>query len=181
MRGLSLGFFFLGAACSGDISTDDSTTQPDANVVFTCDPADDTCGGDNICIVDSCQPAFGRDYDLTNITVTLPATQANGMPWDPEVGAENPDLVLEIMINTAIIATTPTTDNVLTATWAGPFTVAMAAGNSLSLTVYDDEGDVNSNAYACNAAPVTSGTLRSRGGACMNPAGAMLSFTIQPK
>src|SRR5262245_60041397 len=57
----------------------------------SCLPSPDTCTGSTICMVDTCEPAFHRDYDVTNIVVIVPQTNEHaGTDWDPD--GSPPDL-----------------------------------------------------------------------------------------
>lgn len=169
------------AACTACTAAGDDTGDDvgdDDDVPTECSESNDTCSGDSICIAGSCESAFGRIYDVTNIDVSLPTTDSAGEAWD--VGGGAPDIFVEISVNGTIEATTTTVQDQFSAFFAGAYQVQPVGGGELVLQAYDEDLTANDPAIACVADPLTAALLRSRLLAC-SASGASMEFRIEPR
>ena len=86
-------------------------------------------------------PAFA-DTVVEIKSVELLETKANGKPWDLKIplkkGSEKPDLVIEVMMNSKSIFTTPLQKNTFSATFSGQ-KFQVPADSSLILKVKDKD------------------------------------------
>ena len=156
----------------------DRTDAPAADAPGPCAAQADTCTGETICIAGSCEPAFGRFYDIGALSVSLPATDPNGYYWDFAGGA--PDIFVRIHVNGALRATTTGVTDQFTAMFAGPYPVQPIGGGWLELVAYDEDVTTSELAFTCTANPLTAAQLRSRKLACA-AGGSTMSFTIEPR
>lgn len=140
------------------------------------------CTGDTICLDDVCQPAFGRSYVFTVTTGTLPAVDNTGASWDEGGGA--PDPFVELTIDDVTYRAPTITDSVAPAwNYATP-AVAIAAGASLRIGVYEDDEPTDAAGWNCVSDPLDVAYLRSGGLGCSGPGslpGARVNVTITPR
>lgn len=161
-----------------DAAVDGPRKMIDADTDTSCSEEADTCPGDSICIASVCEPAFGRLYDITELAVTLSATDPDGNCWD--IGCAPPDMFVTIAVDDVVTATTPVIDDQFSVTFAGPFPIEPVGGGSLSLGAYDDGFFSNTLEYICEANPVTADQLRTRHLMCSSD-GNTMSFVIEPR
>jgi hypothetical protein len=164
------------AACTssgGDDQGDDQGDDGD-DTSDECSETADDCTGDNICIGGSCEAAFGRLYDVTDVNISLPTTDPDGAAWDAGGGA--PDILIDVSSNGVHAPVSATVDDVFDAYFPGPFTVTIAGGADLTLEIYDEDLTVNDFAGGCAADPITADLLRSRLLSCPG-----VSFLIVPR
>jgi hypothetical protein len=160
-------------ACGGGGSAPPS----DTSVSATCSAANDTCTGDNICVVDACVPAFPLAYRVTAFTIHVPAGfthDTDGLPdLQPHVAVGNP--------TPQDVTPIPVSTNTLDLTLPGPFDL-MLMSSTTTLLVGVDDADPSSpqTILDCIDAPATALMLRSGGDSCANGP-ATIKFKIAPK
>ena len=153
------------------------TPSTDASMSSTCDVANDTCTGDNICVASACVPAFPLAYRITAFIIHVPAGfthDTDGKPdLQPHVAVGNPDL--------QDVTPIPVSTNTLDLTLPGPFDLTLTT-NTTSLLVGVDDADPSSATVIldCLDTPATAQMLRSGGDSCANGP-ATISFKIAPK
>lgn len=153
------------------------TPPTDAAVSSPCNPANDTCTGDTVCVVDTCVPAFPLAYRITAFVIHVPAGfthDTDGKPdLQPHVAVGNPDL--------QDVTPIPVSTNTLDLTLPGPFDLTLMA-NTTTLLVGVDDADPSSpmTILDCIDAPATAQMLRNGGDSCANGP-ATISFKIAPK
>jgi hypothetical protein len=132
-----------------------------------CDPTDDQCGGDNICLVDTCAAAFPHAYTLTDLHVTVPSSAA--IRVDISVGELEP---AKLVASTDIATGTDVT-------FAGPFMVMLPSVNTTLLVAAVDTGS-GDPLISCTHLPIDTSQLRSREDSC-GQAGYRLAYVIEPR
>lgn len=143
-----------------------------------CTPSADICTGENICVSGACVPAFGRFYEVRDVSVSVPTTDDTGAAWDALGGAPDPFIV--VSVDGSEIATSATRDDTFSASFAGPYAASLLAGSSLTIEVYDEDVSFNDLMFTCSASPITANLLRGRSLAC-NGSGYSVSFQIDPR
>ena len=148
----------------------------------TCTVGDPTsCSGNNICIANNCQNAFGRTYRIKIVSAVFPATDANGDSWDAFGGL--PDGKATVTVN-GVAYTTPSVDDTLTPTWnfLTPAVLIPSATN-LTLSVVDADVTFDDPAWSCTNNPLGADLIRA--GARCAGTGALASgyvdFTFVPQ
>lgn len=190
MRWVMLMALWVGAACT-DAGNDDGPSfcgdgvcnigesagncPGDCAAGGACSPSNDTCGGETICVGNSCVAAFPRVYAITNVSVMLPTTDPNGEAWD--LGGGAPDLFVGDSSGNPL---TNTVQDQFSATFPGPFDVQLIAGATLRISIWDEDVSANDLAFSCQAAPVTADLLRSRVLRCTQ-GGSTLAAALNPK
>ena len=139
-----------------------------------CTESADNCSGETICMAGTCVAAFPRVYRVTNVSVSVPTTKPDGSEWDGFGGA--PDMFL----SSGGVALTAAVPNEFSASFAGPFEVALVAGQSLRVDVYDEDELADDYATGCERNPITAAVLRSRNFDCAG-SGITFTSTIRPK
>lgn len=143
-----------------------------------CAPSSDTCTGEDICIAAQCEPAFGRTYAITSITVRVPDRDPHtSATWDP---ADPPDLYLGDAQGRPLTATV---SNALGATFPGPIPVTLAAGDPLRIDLWDDDAPgAPQFVFGCRAEIIGAAQLRARGFGCASSDTTFyIGATIRPR
>lgn len=146
-----------------------------------CDPTNDQCTGNTICVTSGgdCVAAFGRSYKFSNFVLELEATDPNGGTWDNGSG---PDPKLEIHINDNKVLETPSQDNKFNVTYSETTTQVINSNTKFEARVLDDDGTFNADdlAISCVADPFPASLLRGRSVICQNSS-ATLTFNVTPQ
>ena len=153
-------------------SVDDGTT-PTCTVAST-----DTCSGDTVCIGTTCQPAFPYAYAITQLSITAPAVQTNGMPWSSAPDG-SPSLYADISVAGAKITTTMVNPTSYNATFSGPFAVTLDANVDLDVKASSNDGSGALLVYDCDVPMISALVLRTHYVLCSGP-GVTMNYTIQP-
>jgi len=153
-------------------SVDDGTT-PTCTVAST-----DTCTGDTVCIGTTCQPAFPHAYAITQLSITAPAVQMNGMPWSSAPDG-SPSLYADISVAGAKITTTMVNPTSYNATFSGPFAVSLDANVDLDVKASSNDGSGVLPVYDCDVPMISALVLRTHYVLCSGP-GVTMNYTIQP-
>lgn len=138
-------------------------TTPDAN--GPCATSRDSCAGDRICVAGACELAFDRLYEIGNVVVDTPRSDAHGGDWDPSGGA--PDLFVAILHNGSRIGVSFTSRDTFSATFSGPFPpIFLPEGNSIAIEVWDEDasedGGADTRMFTCEAPTIDAAMLRQR-------------------
>jgi hypothetical protein len=167
-----------------DCADADCAANPVCNAP-SCNPADDQCTNNDICIVDECQGAFGRQYRISNIDVSLDETNAANEDWD---FGSNPDIEAQVILNdTNILTTGEVTPDLVNGRFSVSFgeTVSRVinSGDKLEVRVVDNDLDADDLAISCVANPLSAQLLRFRDIGCVTSDGitAEVFFTITPQ
>src|ERR1700760_3740569 len=120
------------AACGGSDAKPAIDAPP---MVTTCDPANDTCTGDEICMVNTCVPAFPLAYRITAFDIHVPA----GFTHDTD---GKPDLQPHVAIGDPLqdVTPIPVSTNTLDLMMPGPFDLTLTT-NTTNLLVGVDDAD----------------------------------------
>ena len=153
-------------------SVDDGTT-PTCTVAST-----DTCSGDTVCIGTTCQPAFPHAYAITQLSITAPAVQMNGMPWSSAPDG-SPSLYADISVAGVKITTTMVNPTSYNATFSGPFAVTLDANVDLDVKASSNDGSGALLVYDCDVPMISALVLRTHYVLCSGP-GVTMNYTIQP-
>jgi hypothetical protein len=153
-------------------SVDDGTT-PTCTVAST-----DTCTGDTVCIGTTCQNAFPHAYVITQLSITAPQLQPNGMPWT-SADDGSPNLYADISVGGAKITTTMTNPMSYNATFAGPFAVTLDANIDLDVKASNSDGAMTELVYDCDVPMVSALVLRTHYVLCSG-VGTTMNYTIEP-
>jgi hypothetical protein len=170
----------------GLIDCDDSDCAQEA-VCLTCDPAADDCSGEEICIVDACQPAFGRVYRFSGFQLSLGTRDRNNGCWDSscsDTSPDKPDPKVELFLNGTRFLETSTKSNVFNATYSEAVTINIPAGSRFTVQVLDVDDNADDLAIACTNDPLEADLLRGRALVCQNTVNGIdvgsISFNIKP-
>ena len=136
--------------------------------------AADACTGETICIVDKCQPAFPRFYNVVITSGEASATKPQGGCWDDCSGPGNssrPDLYVEVIVNGQSEGRTATKVDTWFGDWAAPVSFQLIPGSEIEMKLQDE--DIVSDGLTadelilnCVADPVTPEMLRGGAVAC---------------
>lgn len=144
-----------------------------------CDPDNDLCEGEEICIVDECQPAFNRIYRFSGFVLALGPVDPNGGNWDGS--NDPPDPKVELFLNGTKFLETAKKDNSFNATYSETVTRQIPAGSEFEVRVLDVDGNADDLALSCVANPLSADLLRARSLLCEDTSiDASLRFTIEP-
>ena len=111
----------------------------------------DDCGGADVCVFGTCEAAFGRQYTLSIGAATAAMTKPDGTTWD--VGAEAPDMYLEIVVDGALVGSTGVVDDAYSATWPETWDIEVASEmTQLELLVSDE--DLISDDFVVGCMPI---------------------------
>lgn len=147
-----------------------------------CTAANDNCTDETICIAGVCEAAFPRTYVITNVMVSLAATN-QGAPWDTDATA--PDLyVADITVPSSSAPISPVVPNSLTPTFAGPFEITLTGGiMAFRIDIWDDDSPpavARQIAFSCSMSPASAYWLRPRTWGCAYN-NSSLTLTVNPK
>lgn len=142
----------------GGGGTPDAATQP------ACSPQNDTCGGETICIVDACQPAFGRTYRLSIPQLTVAAQNADGEAWDAFGGAPDPFAI--VYLNGSAVLQTAEAADIFSTSFSESADIVIPAGAQVVVEVWDSDVSDNDWVTGCAADPLTADFLRGGGFQC---------------
>jgi hypothetical protein len=149
-----------------------------------CSPNDpDSCSGSDICIVDACEPAFGRTYEVSVFNLTINTTNQKGTSWDSVGGAPDPYVV--ISINDGELLYTSEVQDTFEPTFADSTTVVIPAGAKFRFDAWDSDVDPADWIIGCEIDPLTADYLRAFGPTCTGTAetgtlGTVLDLLIVP-
>ena len=153
-------------------SVDDGST-PTCKVAST-----DTCTGDTVCIGTTCQNAFPHAYAITQLSITAPQLQPNGMPWTSAPDG-SPNLYADISVAGTKIMTTTTNPMSYNATFAGPYAVTLDANVDLDVKASNSDGADMQLVYDCDVPMISALVLRTHYVLCSG-IGTTLNYTIEP-
>jgi putative transposase len=126
------------------------------------------CSGSDICIVDACEPAFGRTYDVSVFNLTINTTNPKGTSWDSVGGAPDPYVV--ISINDGEVLYTSEVQDTFEPTFADSTTVVIPAGAKFRFDAWDSDVDPADWIIGCEIDPLTADYLRAFGPTCTGTA-----------
>jgi len=164
----------LVAACGGGGGGDSDA----GNVGETCNPSNDGCTGETVCIASQCQSAFTRGYTISALTVQVPTTKPDGTSWD--IGGGAPDLYIAVSTDGTKVGMTAVVQDQFSASFPDMVSVTLASTTKLDVHAYDSDVTSDDDAYLCEANPVTAAELRARQVGCQG-SGYSLTFTVQPR
>lgn len=147
--------------------------------------ADDTCGGENICVNSQCVPAFGRVYRVYIGDAALMTNRANGDTWDAVGGL--PDPFSTATLNGTEIGVTSTVQDTISPQWAEYTTATIPGGSTFIVSVYDEDVTLNDYMFGCQFNSLSAATLRAYVNTCnsfaSDPAGtgSAVSFWFEPQ
>ncbi|MEO8699610.1 MAG: hypothetical protein ABI867_06180 [Kofleriaceae bacterium] len=147
----------------------------------TCTVGDpNSCTGETICINNTCENAFGRNYKIKIASAVFTEKKANGDAWDIAGGL--PDGKATITINN-VATTTPVIGDTLMPVWnfVTPPTL-IPGGTILKIEVVDDDVAADDAGWACQNNPLTAELLRA-GARCSGVgalANAHVDFSFTP-
>jgi hypothetical protein len=164
-----------------DCADSECAESPDCQGV--CDPANDLCPDNDICIVDQCEPAFGRSYFFSGFELALGPEDQGGGGWDPFGGS--PDPKVELHLNGAKFFETGTRNDTFDAAFNETVSATLNEGDVLEVRVLDSDADADDIALQCFADPVPADLLRFRAVQCSNVNGngnvvGIIGFFIDP-
>lgn len=179
------------ASCPGDCSSspfcgdrvcnggETTATCPGDCASGACNANPSTCAGDTICLNGTCVAAFGRAYRIIAVSATVPQRDPNGEAWDVPGGLPDPYAV--IMLNGSSLGQTVTAADTLTPAWnQGTNPVAIPAGSTVRVDVFDEDVAADDDIMACQAAPVTADQLHAGSATCSNAFGTVtIGFITQ--
>lgn len=150
--------------------------------VTTCDPQNDLCVFDEICIVATCEPAFGRSYLFSGITLQASGVDATGGSWDVFGGLPDPKVILRV--NGGILLTTASQLDTTNATYSETDNRVLSAGDTLRVQAFEDDGGGGSDDLMvdCDLGAIPASLLRARTVTCATADGttAIVTFSITP-
>ena len=143
-----------------------------------CDPADDTCEGNTICIDGNCVGAFNRRYEITVGRVTLADDSPDQGCWDPI--CDWPDPLVVVLIDENEIGRTARAEGTFEADFDTSFDFDLFVESELEVVVYDsDSFDSDDLALVCRG-QLTADLMRGRTYGC-NGEYATVEGTIWPR
>jgi len=142
-----------------------------------------SCSGTNICIVDACEPAFGRTYSVLVASLTIKTTNPEGTSWDSVGGAPDPYVV--ISLNDVEILNTAEIQDTFDPIFNDQATVVIPAGAKFRFDAWDGDIDAPDWIIGCEIDPLTANFLRAYGPRCDGTAatgtlGTVLGILIVP-
>lgn len=151
---------------------------PDAGQQPSCNPQNDTCGGETICIGSSCEPAFGRTYRVSIASLAVAAQNGDAEAWDAFGGAPDPYVV--VFLNGTNVLQTAEAQDTFSPTYPDAVDLIIPAGARVTVEVWD--GDVSDDdwIFGCVADPLTADFLRGWGFEC-NQAGSSIAISLDRK
>lgn len=158
-----------------DCQDGDCANEP---VCQTCDPQNDNCEGESICIGDQCEAAFNRFYVFFGFDLEVGEFNQQGGSWDSN--GNPPDPKVELHLNGEKILETPNQSNTFSATYDETVTALILAGSILEARVLDVDGNADDLILSCFADPLSPDLLRGRAVLCEDPGIATLTFRIEP-
>jgi hypothetical protein len=163
-----------------DCADAECAESPDCGV---CDPANDLCPDNDICIVDQCEPAFGRSYLFSGFELVLGPENQGGGDWDPFGGS--PDPKIELHLNGTRILETGSRGDTFDAVFNETVNATLNDGDLLEVRVLDVDPDADDIALQCFADPIPADLLRFRAVQCSNTNGngnvvGIVAFFIEP-
>lgn len=162
----------------------ESSCQRDCPCTAAQNANPDSCLGDEICVAGDCVNAFGRTYEMLLTTGQLANIDATNMMWDDGVGtAVLPDPYVVVAINNQEVARLPVRADTITPTWNATARFAIAAGSSLTISLFDEDLNADDLMFSCNDISLSAADLRVFETKCQSdgnsPAGVGSHFAYQ--
>jgi hypothetical protein len=157
------------SACGGGGTGDDDDDAPLDAAAAECTEALDECTGETVCLDGACVPAFGRYYEVRDVSVSLPARDPDGQEWDED--RTPPDVFIEVSSSGALAPSSSTEQDSSYAEFPGPFRVLPLAGGFLEVVAYDEDETSDALATTCRIEPLTVEIIRVRSIACEGGSG----------
>jgi hypothetical protein len=137
-------------------------------------PVDDTCPGNQVCILDNglgqpghCEGAFGRQYVVNVFKALVPERREDGECWD--IGCGAPDLLVEVFLDgVSVLKTSTVEDSFYAEGFVENASVLLTAYSKLDFVLYDEDLSSDDLIINCTLDPVLASHLRSRVLLCGN-------------
>ncbi|TNE51703.1 MAG: hypothetical protein EP343_03220 [Deltaproteobacteria bacterium] len=135
------------------------------------------CVGETACIQGTCKAVYGRTYNLTFVSATIPEKQKDGNLWDTIGGLPDPYCTLQASPGTN--GQTNVEEDTLKPEWKDSVSLTLLAGQILNFNCYDQ--DLNGNQLMFSKGyKVTPEDVRSGSFSLSDSAGFSLRLQLKP-
>ncbi len=166
---------------------DDDDSRPDAGIVGPradaagslprgCIYDEPSCTGDNICVSNNCESAWGQIYRFTFTSGEVPTTKNDGSGWD--VGGGAPDLFAAADIDGDVYYSSAVDDS-FSAVWGEYFDAFVVRASVLNIALWDFDAVENDLAFFCVFDPVPISGLKNGFFLCTGAPGASLIVNVE--